>query len=72
MKTSTAKEYGRTELAQQYSPSLTPDAAWRRLKRWIALNQDLTRELHQLGYRANHRSFTPRMVSRIFYYLGEP
>ena len=68
----TMKEYGRTELAQRYCPQLTPDAAWRKLKRWIALNRDLTQELQQLGYTHSQRSFTPKMVASIFYYLGEP
>ena len=68
----TMKEYGRTELAQRYCPLLTPDAAWRKLKRWIALNRDLTHELQQLGYIPSQRSFTPKMVELIFYYLGEP
>ncbi len=66
------KEYGRTELAQRYCPGLTADAAWRKLKRWITLNRDLTRELQQLGYTSRQRSFTPRMVSCIFHWLGEP
>ena len=68
----TMKEYGRTELAQRYCPLLTPDAAWRKLKRWIALNGDLTARLTELGYRPSQRSFTPKMVEHIFHYLGEP
>ena len=66
------KEYGRTELAQLYCPTLTADAAWRKLKRWISLNADLTNQLHKLGYTPNQRSFTPKMVEQIFYWLGEP
>ena len=66
------KEYGRTELAQRYCPQLTPDAAWRKLKRWINLNTELTAQLRELGYTPSQRSFTPKMVSCIFYYLGEP
>ena len=69
---STTKTYGRTELAQLYCPELTADAAWRKLKRWIALNLDLTRELQKLGYTPSQRTFTPKMVEHIFYYLGEP
>ena len=72
MENISTKLYGRTELAQQYCPELTPDAAWRKLKRWILLNHDLTQELQQLGYTPSQRSFTPRMVDRIFHYLGEP
>ena len=68
----TMKEYGRTELAQRYCPQLTPDAAWRKLKRWINLNTELTAQLRELGYTSSQRSFTPKMVSCIFHYLGEP
>ena len=68
----TMKEYGRTELAQRYCPQLTPDAAWRKLKRWINLNTELTAQLRELGYTPSQRSFTPKMVELIFHYLGEP
>ena len=66
------RTFGRTELAQLYSPDLTAEAAWKKLKRWIALNRDLTQELQQLGYIPSQRSFTPKMVEHIFHYLGEP
>ena len=66
------RTFGRTELAQLYSPDLTAEAAWRKLKRWIALNGDLTQELLKLGYTPSQRSFTPKMVACIFHYLGEP
>ena len=66
------RTFGRTELAQLYSPDLTAEAAWRKLKRWIALNGDLTQELLKLGYTPSQRSFTPKMVASIFHYLGEP
>ena len=66
------RTFGRTELAQLYSPDLTAEAAWRKLKRWIALNGDLTARLTELGYTPNQRSFTPKMVACIFHYLGEP
>ena len=69
---STTRIYGRTELAQRYCPQLTPDAAWRKLKRWINLNTELTAQLRELGYTPSQRSFTPKMVASIFYYLGEP
>ena len=66
------RTFGRTELAQLYSPDLTAEAAWKKLKRWIALNRDLTQELQQLGYIPSQRSFTPKMVELIFHHLGEP
>jgi len=66
------KEYGRTELALLYSPSLTPDAAWRRLKRWIFLFPGLTERLEAIGYCHSQRSFTPAQVRMIVEALGEP
>ena len=66
------KKYGRTELAQLYCPELTADAAWKKLKRWVTLNRDLSRELQALGYTHHQRTFTPKMIERIFYWLGEP
>lgn len=68
----TTRTYGRTELAQLYCPDLTAGAAWRKLKRWIGLNRDLTQKLQKLGYTHSQRTFTPKMVEHIFYYLGEP
>ena len=66
------RTFGRTELAQLYSPDLTAEAAWKKLKRWISLNGDLTARLTELGYTPSQRSFTPKMVEQIFHYLGEP
>ena len=66
------RTFGRTELAQLYSPDLTAEAAWKKLKRWITLNGDLTARLTELGYTPSQRSFTPKMVEQIFHYLGEP
>ena len=44
------REYGRTELAQVYSPDITPEAAWRKLRNWIALFPGLTDRLSDVGY----------------------
>ena len=76
MKTTTTfhiRQYGRTELALLYSPTLSPSAAWRKLKLWIDINQRLTERLHNLGYQHSlFRSFTPLQVSAIVEELGEP
>lgn len=32
------RAYGRTELAQLYCPTLTPGAAYRKLRQWITLS----------------------------------
>ena len=69
---STIRTYGRTELAQLYSPYITPDAAWRRLRRWIMFNQSLTQKLAASGYVPTQRVFTPIQVALIMEELGEP
>ena len=66
------KEYGRTELAQQYSPDIQPESAWKKLKEWIALKPGLADRLRALGYDGRKRSFTPAMVQAIVEDLGEP
>ncbi len=64
--------YGRTELAQMYFPGLTPGAAWRKLRSWIALCRPLGAELRRLGYDGRRRTFTPAEAAAIFAYIGEP
>ena len=67
------QQYGRTELAQLYSPDITPEAAWKKLKGWIDYNQVLTQRLQRLGYHPDHqRTFTPAQVRAITEELGEP
>lgn len=66
------RSYGRTELAIKYNPMLDPHSAWRKLKEWIAYNKELTDALLKAGYDPRRRSFTPKQVSLIFEYLGEP
>lgn len=67
------REYGRTELAQLYSPKISPEAAWRKLKGWIAYYPGLTERLQSLGYRhRQQRTFTPAQVRAIIGAIGEP
>lgn len=66
------RQYGRTELALLYCPSLTPASAWRKLKLWIGANAELQSKLCAIGYNSRLRSFTPLQVSIIIEYLGEP
>ena len=60
------------ELACLYFKNSTPNSATIQLSRWIVRNQKLHDELTLLGYHKCQRSFTPRQVELIFYYLGEP
>ena len=67
------REYGRTELALAYSPKITPEAAWKKLKGWIAYYPGLNERLQSLGYRPRQqRTFTPAQVRAITEALGEP
>ena len=67
------REYGRTELAQMYSPDITPAAAWKKLKGWINYCPGLTERLQSLGYRPHRqRTFTPAQVRAITEAVGEP
>lgn len=53
------REYGRTELAQLYSPDITSQAAWRKLKEWIEHNSSLYDELCALGYDGSSARLRP-------------
>ena len=66
------RSYGRAELAQAYSPDLSPMAAWRRLCQWIDRYPGLADRLRTLGYRTGQRSWTPAQVEAIVGALGEP
>lgn len=66
------KEYGRIELARLYCPYITPDAAWKKLRRWIRLCPGLTDKLASAGYTEHVRSFTPAQVRLIAEAIGEP
>ena len=67
------RQYGRTELAQMYSPDITPAAAWKKLKAWIDYYPGLAERLQTLGYRpAKQRTFTPAQVRAVIEAVGEP
>lgn len=72
MKEFKIRAYGRMELAQLYSPDLTGIAAYRKMKKWIALCPGLQQQLYNLGYQSQHRSYTPLEVRAIVDALGEP
>lgn len=72
MNTFVIRAYGRTELAQIYSPNLCPDAAFRKLKHWIDLCPGLRSRLEALGGSSRSRSYTPAQVELIVAALGEP
>ena len=61
------KTFGRSELAQQYFPTLKAMSAWKNLKSWLCINPRL-RHLADI----TRRTFTPAEVTLIYAELGEP
>lgn len=67
------RQYGRTELAQAYSPDITPEAAWKKLRGWIDIYPGLNEQLTAAGYNpSRQRIFTPAQVRMIVEAIGEP
>ncbi|MDO4165238.1 MAG: DUF4248 domain-containing protein [Bacteroides sp.] len=60
------------DLAQQYFPRSTPRSAGLQLRRWIALNKELTARLAELHFQPRQRALTPLQHEAIVHYLGEP
>lgn len=54
------RQYGRQELAQLYSPDITPEAAWKKLKEWIDYHPTLNGTLRQLGYQPRRQRISHR------------
>lgn len=66
------RSYGKTELALQYSPHITMNAARRKLMRWIQRKPGLMEELLKAGYNERAHNFLPLEVKLIVEALGEP
>ena len=67
------KSYGKSELALLYFPdAATTSGALSNLNSWIKGNRDLYAALRQCAMPPKSKFFTPREVSLIFHYLGEP
>ena len=47
----TIRAFGRSELAQQYFPQISPMSAWRKFREWLVLNPSRrgTAYLHGVG-----------------------
>ena len=60
------------ELGQMYFPNSTSKSAASQLVRWLKYNKRLWTELTETGYYSGQRLLTPRQVSLVFQYLGEP
>ena len=66
------RSYTKVELAALYSPTQCISVALQTLYRWMRTNRELMEELSAVGYNKYRRGFTPREVTIIVKYLGEP
>lgn len=66
------RSYGKAELARLYNPYMCQNEALRTLSRWIRRNESLIENLTQAGARTYDKIYTPRQVSLIVSFLGEP
>ncbi|HJD76345.1 MAG TPA: DUF4248 domain-containing protein [Bacteroides reticulotermitis] len=64
--------YSKVELAQLYSPYLTPEGALRKLQKWIRRNPSLSRELYRGPEGKNEQAFSKRQVELLTRYLDTP
>ena len=64
--------YGRTELAQIYSPEISPGSAFRKFSSWIDRCPNLRSQLDEMGSSRNARTYTPAQVRLLVVALGEP
>lgn len=66
------RSYGKAELAQLYSPHITPSAARKKLRFWIGLQPKLLQSLQDIGFTDASKSYTPAQVRLIVDAIGEP
>ncbi len=67
------RAYGKSELALLYFPgAVSPHTAVNHLMSWIHRNPKLVKELEETDYRKSAKYFTPRQVTLVVEYLGEP
>lgn len=66
------RAYGRTELAQCYFPSLSPQSAYRKLQSWIDYHPTLRDRLESTSTCPHSRVYMPVQVRMIVEAIGEP
>jgi hypothetical protein len=67
------RSYGKSELAMLYFPHVqTPRGALSNLNFWIRRCTDLHAAIRACGMSRSAKSYTPKEVALIVYYLGEP
>ena len=60
------------DLAVAYFPTVSPHTALKLFRRELRHNSALWQALLSANYRTTQKRFTPRQVSLIYQYLGEP
>lgn len=66
------RSYGYGELAMLYFPRSTKKSASVQFRRWLILNNDLSKNLKSEGFRPGLKILTPKQVLTIINFLGEP
>ncbi len=66
------RSYTKQELALLYFPTASPEAAQKRLYRWINRNPQLVAELQSCHTSKNAKYWSRPQVEKIIYYLDEP
>ena len=60
------------ELSAMYFPHSSIRSAGVQLKRWLVYNKPLVQALTDAGYYNGQKILTPKQVTLVFEYLGEP
>ncbi|MBU6158733.1 MAG: DUF4248 domain-containing protein [Bacteroidetes bacterium] len=66
------RSYGYCELAMLYFPNSNKSSASTQLSRWVRQNENLKKQLGELGFKPRKKILTPSQVKLIVDYLGEP
>lgn len=64
--------YSMKELSAMYFPHSSIRSAGVQLKRWFVYNKPLMQALVDAGYYNGQKILTPKQVTLVFEYLGEP
>jgi len=66
------RSYSWQELGLLYSPDIRPEAASKRLRRWVDFAPELTHALQKAGWKKGNRILTTSQVRILVNHLGEP
>ncbi len=66
------RSYGYCELALLYFPNSNKNSASTQLSRWVKQNENLKKQLMELGFKPRKKILTPSQVKLIVNFFGEP